>query len=381
MKKVFFLFLFITGTSTFLQAQIRDLPNRSESLFDNPPPGRSNALFTFYLSNNIRVILELDYITQLEQLPNLDSLFKEGITKLGSLSDSLKADGIVRRVDIVLTDAIPKIRIINHPEFSNTYTIKDDELMQLKVNQDTIRIIGASKSRAKWNVVDMNGKKTVQERTSKFTITIILNNISDAFSLPPDAFKNCVTSLTPQVENFYKRDGLNTPPYKYSASFNMRTGKMFSPASISYIPTGNEKISGILGFSLTAVRGNVSPSIEAGIAFNRSNQYFNNSFRFYIEKQYFFSRDINNKLTISPNTFGVFQFCQSEKRLTGNSLAFAGNLSLGYLFSRKGNWYEKNTWRIGLPVLKNRHISIEPQLVFNGWFKNLSPSLKFSFNF
>lgn len=159
MKKICLLFLFITGAGTILQAQSRDLPNRTESLFENPPPGKSNARFTFYLSNNIRIFLELEYISQLEQLPNLDSLVGKTIALLNPLADSLKEDGIVRRVDVVMTDAIPKIRIVSHPQFSNTYTIKDDELMQLKVNQDTIRIIGLSKSRVKWNVMDADGKK------------------------------------------------------------------------------------------------------------------------------------------------------------------------------------------------------------------------------
>jgi hypothetical protein len=381
MKKLFVLFLLITGTGTTLLAQLRDLPNRTESLFDNPPPGKSNAQFTFYLSNNIRILFECDYISQLEQVPDLDSLVKQTILLLNPLADSLKEDGVVRRVDIVLVDAIPKIRIISHPQFSNTYTIKDDELMQLKVNQDTIRIIGLSKSRIKWNVIGSDGNKTIQDRYSNISVTIVLNNIADINTLPPDALKNCMAILQPKVENFYKRDGHNSPPYKYNASFNMRTGRMFSPVDVSYIPSGNERISGILGFSLTAVRGAVAPSVQAGIAFNKTNNFFSTSFRFYIERQYFFQRDLNNKLTISPNTFGVFQIWQSEKKSAGNALAFSGNLSLGYLFSRRGNWYEPNTWRIGLPVLKNRHISIEPHLVFNDFFKNVSPSIKITFNF
>lgn len=381
MKKLFILFLLITGTGTTLLAQSRELPNRTETLFDNPPPGKSNAQFSFYLSNNIRILFECEYISQLEHIPDLDSLVKQAISLLNPLADSLKEDGTVRRVDIVLTDAIPKIRIISHKQFSNTYTIKDDELLQLKVNQDTIRIIGVSKSRVKWNVIGADGKKTEQDRYSNIFVTIVLNNISELSALPFDALKNCMSSLQPKVESFYKRDGRNSLPYKYQASFNMRTGRMFSPVDVSYIPTGHERISGILGFSLNATRGTIAPAVEAGIAFNKTNNFFSTSFRFYIERQYFFSRDISNKATISPNTFGVFQIWQSEKRSTGNSLAFSGNLSVGYLFSRKGNWYEPNTWRLGLPVLKNRHIAIEPQLVFNNFFKNVSPSIKISFNF
>ena len=156
---------------------------------------------------------------------------------------------------------------------------------------------------------------------------------------------------------------------------------MFSPVSRNYDVTGLEKFTPLLGFSMTAVRGSFVPSIQAGFGFNKVNNYFTNSYRFYVEGQYFFSRGADNKLTIDQNSFVGFQFMQSSKKSSGNALAFEGSVSLGYLFRRSGEWYEHNTWKIGLPVLKNKHLSIEPQLVFDGWFKHMSPSIKFSFNF
>jgi hypothetical protein len=385
MKKTILFFLLIAGTGNLLHAQLRDLPIRSESIFDNPAPGNANAQFNFYLPGNKRILLEFSHISQVEQMPDLDSLVRIATAMLSPLKDSLKADGMVRRVDIVLTNAIPKIRIISHPEYSNTYTVKDKELMQLKVNDDTIRIIGMSKSRVMWNVVDVNGNKTLQNMMGTFAITIILNNVEDISTIEPDALATCIALLKPNVERFYRRDGPNSPGYQYRASFNMRTGKMFSPFNVSYIPvdhlTGKTGFNGVLGFSLTAVRGSVVPSMQAGIAYTHANNYFSNSFRLYLEAQYFFSRDADNKLTTDQNTFGVFQLMQTTKRSIGNALSFEGNISLGYLLSRKGNWYETNTWRIGLPVLKNKHISIEPQFVFDGWFKHISPAIKFTFNF
>jgi hypothetical protein len=382
MKKAILFFLLIAGTGNLLHAQIKDFPNRSESLFDDPPPGKSNAVFYFYLPNNKRVLLEFSYISQVEQFPDLDSLVRVATAMLAPLKDSLKADGMVRRVDIVLTNAIPKIRILSHPEYSNTYTIRENELMQLKVNQDTVRILGFSKSRVQWTVRDTSGKESRLERPAPFAITLILNNVEDLTTLEPNILANCLTTLKPKVEGFYKHDGHNSRPDEYRASFYMRSGKIVSsPVGRNYNVTGEERFSPVFGFSMTGVRGSFFPSIQAGILFNKVNSYFTNSFRFYVEGQYFFSRNADNKLTIDQNSFVAFQFLQSSKKSSGNALAFEGSFSLGYLFRRTGNWYEQNTWKIGLPVLKNKHISIEPQLVFDGWFKHVSPSIKFSFNF
>lgn len=383
MKKTILFFLLIAGAGDVLRSQSIDLPHMSESLFDNPPPGKSNAQFTFYLTNRKRVMLELEYISQAEYLPDLDSLVRAASLLLLPLKDSLKADGMVRRVDLVLTNNIPKIRILSHPEYSNSYTMKDNELMQLKINQDTIRIIGMSKSRTMWTVIGADGKKSLKDRSGSFALTLILNNVEDIAGFEPDAFAKCLATLKPKIDKFYQRDGPNSPPYSYRAAFFMPTGKMFSPFNVSYIPSysnGRQPLSGIIGFSMTAVRGSIIPSIEAGFSFNRNNNYFTNSFRVYFESQFFFSRDATNKLTIDRNTFGVVQFMQNTKRANENTLSLEGSISFGYLLRRTGNWYEPNTFRIGLPVLKNKHLSIEPYVVFNGWFKNASPGIKLTFH-
>jgi hypothetical protein len=145
MKKMILFFLLFAGTGKFLHAQT-ERKTVYDMIFDSPQPGQSAATFLFHFPNQKTVKLEFSYISQVQYLPNLDSLVRVAIALLEPLKDSLKADGIVRRVDLSLTNATPKIRIVSHPEFSNSYTIKNKELLQLKVNQDTIRIIGFASS-------------------------------------------------------------------------------------------------------------------------------------------------------------------------------------------------------------------------------------------
>src|ERR1700733_5623470 len=111
MKKAILFFLLFAGTVTLLHAQF-ELPDATETLFNSPKPGKANAVFTFFLPNNRRVLLEFTYISQTQYLPNLDSLVQAAAKMLTPLKDSLKADGMVRRVDMVLANDVPKIRII-----------------------------------------------------------------------------------------------------------------------------------------------------------------------------------------------------------------------------------------------------------------------------
>ena len=115
MKKIILFFLLTTGTGALLHAQF-DLPDPVDNVFNNPKSGRGNASFTFIVSQHVRVLLDLHYISQVENLPNLDSMLRVAITTLAPLQDSLKADGMVRRLDIVLNNEIPKIRLLSHPE-------------------------------------------------------------------------------------------------------------------------------------------------------------------------------------------------------------------------------------------------------------------------
>jgi hypothetical protein len=379
MKKMILFFLLTAGTGKLLHAQLEKL-TVYDMIFDYPRPGESNAVFTFHLPDQKKVVLEFSYISQLQYLPDLDSLVRVALAMLEPLKDSLKADGMVRRVDLSLTSATPKIRIVTHPEFLNSYTIKNKELLQLKVNQDTIRISSFATSNT---VITLNrgGKKTEMRPMYSFVIMIMVNNISDVSTLPQDVMQQCVTLLKPKVDRYFKLDNHHNAPGNFRAEFNMATGKTDMPVSPRFARY-EAPFTGLLGFSMNAVRGSVVPGFQAGFEFRIGNSSFYNRWRLFLELQPFFSRDPANKLIIDNNKWVTFQILQNSIRSREtNNFTLEGNFTLGYLFHRQGEWYEPNTFKFGLPVLSNKHIIIEPQFVFNGLFKNMTPSIKVSFNF
>lgn len=375
MKKYLLIFLLFAGTARGLHAQYQ--PNMYESMFNSPPPGKGNGLFQFFYSNRLSVRMELSYASQINYLPNLDSLLQNTIQLLEPLKDSLKADGIVRRVDVVYWGSSPAIRIVEHPEYGNAYTIKDKELMQLKVNQDTVRMVVFTKRR----MGDDAENGTGDGRLYPFAVTFWVNNIGDIAQVPPTRLSECMAVLRPKIERFTHWDKANSPEVKYQASFNMKTGRMFSPLNSYYIPSNERGFQPAVGFGLTAVRGAVAPFLEAGIEYAKSNNYFTNRFRLSLEGQYFFSRDADQKLQTFKNIFADFQYRQTPKPFADNKLHWIPNISLGYLVHREGEWYEKNTFRLGLPQVGGRNFSVTPQLVFNDFMKNISVGFRFCLNF
>ena len=56
-------------------------------------------------------------------------------------------------------------------------------------------------------------------------------------------------------------------------------------------------------------------------------------------------------------------------------------LSLGYLVSRKTDFFEKNTWKFAINKRINQTISISPEFYFNGFFKNIYPGVQVGISF
>ncbi len=381
MKKHFLFFLLAAGTAFSLPAQNYSQPLITQRVFDTPEPGKSGCVFKFYFPDKKMVMLELTKISMLPHLPDLDSMIRVTSQILDPLKDSLQNDGMVRRVDVLLNNSFPNIRLLNHQEFSNTYTVKDKELLLLKMNQDTLRIIGYANTGYQ-NKIIQDGETVLSEMTAKFSVTITLDNINDLSKIPGNMMEQCLAVLTPQVSRFLKVDNnFFNWKYNFAASFSMRTGKMFSPANGRFIQISERGFEPVLGFSTQYSRGFFAPGFFAGYQLNFGNNYFRNSFRLFMETQFLFSRDSVNRLKTDPNSFITLQFRQFEKTKESNHLNFVANLSLSYLFKRSGNWYEPQTFRLGLPVFANRHFSIEPELVFNNFFKNVSPGIRFVLHF
>jgi hypothetical protein len=381
MKKIVLFFLLFAGTGNVLHAQF-DLPDPTEMLFNNPKTSRSNVVFTFYLTGHTRVVLDMSYISQTAKLPDLDSMLAVAVKLLMPLQDSLRSDGIVRRVDIAMRNELPKIRIITHPELANTYTIKDNELMQLKVNQDTVRLIGFASSliSTTWIVDGVNTKGFLG---SPFVLSIITDNIGDIVKIGPDQLKKCLETLRPKIQRYVKFNRYNVNTLNYRAHFNMSMGgRMVAPGNSNVLYSGEPQF----GFSVAPTfgfsRGSFIAGFQVGVDYNLSRSLYNRTkLRLLSEIEMNFPRDVTTgKISMEQNRFIGLQLLQYNKPLS-DKLELAANFSVSFLISKNSTLYEKNSFRFGLPILTSKRITIEPSVIFNGWFKNPAPTIRLLFNF
>jgi len=395
MKKLLLVILLSAGSAHIMFAQTSGyfyyngnydgpLPTKTDLVFNNPRPGKAKVNFHFTgLKNSARVTLELLDIKQLDYLPNLDSILSVAKANLVAIADSLKEDGINRRVDYVTIANRAQIRIVNHDNLPKQYMINKGELSELKVEQDTLRIRAFTKLTDTGSLQYPSKKKKAYLYNQPFFITIEVNNITDINNFDPTILQQCINRLKQDLTTEYVAKA--NPSDAYTAVFNMQTNKMVNPTKIKwlkYTADGyyDEFVPNIYA-GMEFARGNFIPSISVGLRYTISGGRFGTK-RLYAmwEPHFLFSRDASNKLVTDRNDFITLRYLIIWKGKK-EGFDFVDNVSLGYLVNRNGNWFEPGTWKLGIPGVRSGWLQLEPEFFFNGFLKNFSPSLRLTIHF
>jgi len=387
MKKLVFIFLLIAGTAIDLSAQNGSYfwepsSTTAENMFNRPRPGKARTNFHFFnAADNIRITLELVSIKQVNHLPNLDSILVAAKSSLKLLADSLKEDGIVRRIDVSVTKAV-QMRIVNHNERPPTFNVQNNELSILKTESDTLRVRFYAKTGFKQRFGTDKGIELRDEYQPGF-ITIIVNNFKDLEKLPDSIMTTCAALLKQDITESYVEKAHSNG--MYTAYYNVSGEKRFSPSNTKWIQSGkyrNELVPNING-SVQFVRGSLVPSLAAGLRFS-TNRTGTTLTHFYLmwEPYFFFSRDAKNSLITDRNDFitaRIIQFEDVNKK--EKPFEMVGSWAIGYLAGRRGEWFEKNTFKVGLPGVRSGWLQLEPEFYFNNFVKNFSPTLKLTLHY
>jgi hypothetical protein len=387
MNKIILCFLFVAGMATALQAQNRNAPdlpyNRADWLYNYPKPGAGRASFSFYsLNNSTNIIIDLFSIKQVKYLPNLDSLVNTIKPNLRLIADSFKNDAFNRRVDYLVNGQIPQIRIHNYDKEPQQFVVKEGNLNQLKTEQDTIRI-KAFMEVSKEDVLNSVSKEFPSNKPimQPYFITIILNNCADLFQLPENSLQACIIKLKTDLNAEYIATA--DPKAKYNASFNMRTDKMFSPGKLKWIknPGSVQELVPNIYAGLQYTAGTFVPSFSAGLRYTFANRQFSTK-RIYAmwEPHFFFSKDLLNNTITERNDFITLRYISIENKKK-EPFDFVGNVSLGYLIRKQGNWFEPNTFKVGIPGVRSGWLQLEPEFFFHGFLKGVSPSIKLTIHY
>lgn len=370
MKKVLIVWLLAGAASHYhANAQPYFVPNAtpvSQTVFSPTEPGKQQSNFFVWLPDKSRIWFDLVWVSHLSKLPDVDSLVLQTSKLLEPLMDSFSADGWVRRIEIDVTQNPALFRVSTYTGNPKSFTKMEGELVQVKMDQDTVRI----------KFFEENGKASF--------INLLVNNIADIKNFPQDAGKRSLELVNQAIEKNYKAPIKNNPRHTYYGVFNLETGQMISPEHKNYhsIKSGSDQLEiTLLKPSLSYARGSVFTGFSFGAAFNyaktRGPQGSRMGIGIYWEPQFSFRSDSSGKMQSSRNEFLSLRF-QEYPNKPHTNFELLRTLSFGYMVRRSGNYFDKNTFRLGLPGVASGNLQLEPEVYFNDFLKNISPGIRLS---
>jgi hypothetical protein len=372
MKKTICFLMLFTSITASLCAQST---NKSDKAFEVPENIVFNRRFMIDLTNGNKMQMELSDITDLDRLANIDSLLQIFLQDIAPLKDSLADPLTARRIDYV-TDAQgrKKIRFQQSQPKGTSYLVNKGGLASLRTEQDTINIIG----------ILVNPPKAQQKisltNPRYYHITFYLNDMAQLNSYMNGILKEKIATIQNNLNDRWPTVlGTGSHYLRKDPTITADKPKGFTPAG-----TG-DFLNGYITINAQNYKNYFVPSFSIGIRMILTNR--ERTFKWepglLWEPHYLFARDSQNKLRTYRNDFLTFTYGQGGTRDHDprKDFAFSAVFSVGYLINRNGDYFEKNTFRLGAGKIQLLKTSIEPSIYFNNFFKGVTPGIRISQSF
>ena len=366
MKKIsFFLMLLISITAELL-AQ-----SKSDKAFEVPDNIIISRRFTVSLDKGNKVMIEVTDITDLEKVANIDSLLQIFLKDIAGLKDSLSDPLTSKRIDY-LTDAEgrKKIRFQQFQPKGASFLINKGELSSLRTEQDTINIISVIANPPKAQ------QKISRSNPRYYHLTFYLNDVSELKNYS-EMLKQKISTIQTQVNDKW--------PIVLGSGNHYLKGdpSIVAGQPKGFVPGGNGD------FLVLNIMVNVQnyknyfvPSFSLGAKLSLTNR--ERTFKWepglFWEPHFIFAKDALDKLHTYRNDFLTFTYGQGgiTDHDPRKDFSFSALLSIGYLIHREGDYFDKQTFRLGAGKFGVRKTTIEPSLYFNNFFRGVTPGLRIS---
>ena len=331
------------------------------------PPFSIDKRFEVNLDKGNKMVIELSSMSMILKIENLDSIISEFTKTLQALRDSIADTNDHYKIDYLMLNADDAaVRLTRYPSASDQFLFKNGNVNLLKTNQDTIYILGK---------IEKENNKTWQtvKKYEYYRVTFLLNHIADI-----EALEN----LNEQVKNVSSSEN---GKWNFAAK-NKFVSKIFdniyANGNAGAVDNGKFIYSDFsIGLQNYGERLLGSARLSTGVIIRRKE--IEHKIGFYAELPLVFSKSYGNSAT-SDRSFkngfiGVEYYFKNA--LSGFPFGRSKNLvfpylTLGYLVRRDGNYFEKNTFQVGISkfFFLDNTLSVEPMFFINK--KYVAPSIK-----
>ncbi|MCU7548558.1 hypothetical protein OCK74_05490 [Chitinophagaceae bacterium LB-8] len=332
------------------------------------PPNHAHRRFFIDLDKGNKMQIEVSAMEDLKPFLKMDSVIRVFLKDLEPLKDSLGDELLSRLIDYIAdSSGRKKIRIQQFKPKGSSFLVQDGEVASLKLEQDTINFIGTVSIIAKYTL----RKAFTTSRT--YRISFYVNNLSDLVSYTDGRLNQKMQVLQDHVNNTWVTTAKKSEAYlKEDPSIKARLPK-------GYVAGGNY-LNIRFSVDVQNYKNYFVPSFSLGAGLIISKSFFKRDIVLSWDPNFFFSKDSAGSLKTYRNDFLTLTWGQglirdNEPRKESHLLFI---MSLGYLVHRSGNYFDKNTFRMGAGRLSlfEGKTKIEPAMYFNHFFKGVTPGLR-----
>ncbi len=374
MKKIIILMMLATGITGKTIGQEVQFVSNTDRIFDMPA-GYLKRSFTVDLGKGNKMQLDLSSIDDLERFKNIDSLLRVFLQDIDPLKDSLLDDLASKRIDYH-TDEMGRIKIriqVFRPK-GTSFIMQQGNLSSLKLEQDTVNFIGSHH----FTVAATLRKPFTEIRY--YRLRFIVNNLTDLNSYLSGGLNEKIGIIQKSAKaRWIKND---------EGQWHIKNGdrSIFSnhqPAG--YVSGTGDYLESRIAVNFQNYKNNFVPSFSLGVGLGFNNGRVKNEFGLLWEPNFLFARNTLGNLQTFRNDFLTFTYHSTDlkKDKVDRNISFINDFSFSYLIRRSGNFFEKNTMRIGVgqvAIFKDK-IKLTPVLYFNDFFKGVTPGLKLMVDF
>jgi hypothetical protein len=349
------------------------------------PPNSITRRFYIELHQGNEIQLGLMSIRDLHYVGNLDSLIRVCLQDLAPFKDSLSDELTSKKIDYTVSASGRKeIRIRQFAPRGSSYLLQDGTVSALKLEQDTIHIL------APVILPPDVSKARPREQGHQFEINIVLNRIFELPSLIGTGIQGKIDTLKKSVDEYFTRADWTWSPGKNGRMHLKKDPDVSEEHDAGALQKNHDRLELYATANFQNYKNYFVPSFSLGVdvLFNSSTDLFRkpssykNEINLSWEPQFFF-QNTQGKFQTYRNDFLALTFDRSLKNKTGvASGLFESSLttkfSLAYLIHREGDFYEKNTFRLGtgsVSFLKDK-FSLEPIIYFHDLFRGVTPGLR-----
>lgn len=364
--------MLLTSITVSLCAQTE---NKADKAFEVPSNIIFNRRFTIDLANGNKMQVALSDIADLEKLSNIDSLLQVFFKDIEPIKDSISDPLTAKRIDYI-TDAQgrKKIRLQQHQPKGASFLVDTNELASLRTEQDTINIIGILKNPPKPK------EKISLNNPRYYHITFYLNDIKELTDYMNGTLKEKLETIQTNVNTKWMPVlGTGSHYLKKDRTITADKNKGFTENATSDFLVANITV------NVQNYKSYFVPSFSLGLRLTLSNR--DRTFKWepglFWEPHYLFAKNNVGKLRTYRNDFLTLTYGQGGTRDHDpkKDFAYSAVFSLGYLVKREGEYFDKNTFRLGTGKLQLTKTSIEPSMYFNNFFKGVTPGIRITQTF